>query len=54
MELLDENFSGNREKVQVLDVACGSGVVAKEVFTSTLMFLENIPSFNNLLVTNQM
>lgn len=28
---LNENFSGNRSEVQVLDVACGTGKVAKQV-----------------------
>ncbi|XP_037639605.1 methyltransferase-like protein 27 isoform X1 [Sebastes umbrosus] len=29
VDFLNANFSGNREEVQVLDVACGSGLVAK-------------------------
>ncbi|XP_054476921.1 methyltransferase-like protein 27 [Anoplopoma fimbria] len=29
VDLLNANFSGNREEVQVLDVACGSGLVTK-------------------------
>ncbi|XP_042371821.1 methyltransferase-like protein 27, partial [Plectropomus leopardus] len=29
VNILDANFSGNREEARVLDVACGSGQVAK-------------------------
>lgn len=31
VDFLNANFSGNHEDVQVLDVACGSGLVAKLV-----------------------
>ena len=31
VDFLDANFPGAREEVQVLDVACGSGLVAKLV-----------------------
>ncbi|XP_015245490.1 PREDICTED: Williams-Beuren syndrome chromosomal region 27 protein-like isoform X2 [Cyprinodon variegatus] len=32
MDILVANFSGERQKLQVLDVACGSGMVAKLMF----------------------
>ncbi|XP_042346311.1 methyltransferase-like protein 27 [Plectropomus leopardus] len=49
VNLLDANFSGNRSEARVLDVACGSGLVAKLMFELGFRHFVGVDSSKRML-----